>query len=188
MSQGFTQMKTALVVMDMQRMLVAARASTAQGVLDRLAQAIEIARKADMLIIYVTVHFREDRPEISPRNYVFSRLLTTGVPPATAMEIHPAVAPRPGDVVVTKVRVSAFTGGDFEVILRSQNITHLVLGGLDTGGVVLSTALEASDKDYGLTVLSDGCSDPDEEAHRVLITSVFPRRAEVLTVDEWGSR
>ena len=180
--------QTALVVMDVQQMVVATRAGNVQGVLDRLAKAIEIARKAGILIIYVTVHIREGHPEISPRNRVFSRILTTGVPPAAAMEIHPAVAPRPGDVVVTKVRVSAFSGSDFEVILRSQNITHLVLSGLDTGGVVLSTVLVAADKDYELTVLSDGCSDPNEEVHRVLMTGIFPRRGEVLTVDEWEQK
>jgi len=174
--------------MDVQQMVVATRAGNVQGVLDRLAKAIEIARKAGILIIYVTVHIREGHPEISPRNRVFSRILTTGVPPAAAMEIHPAVAPRPGDVVVTKVRVSAFSGSDFEVILRSQNITHLVLSGLDTGGVVLSTVLVAADKDYELTVLSDGCSDPNEEVHRVLMTGIFPRRGEVLTVDEWEQK
>ena len=186
-SQEPIHQETALVVMDMQRMLVASTGA-AQGVLDRLAKAIETARKAGMLVIYVMVHIREGHPEISPRNRVFSRIFTTGAPPAASMEIHPAIAPRPGDVVVTKVRVSAFSGSDFEVILRSQGITHVVLGGLYTSGAVLATALEAADKDYELTVLSDGCADPNEEVHRVLMTSLFPSRGEVLAVDEWEQR
>lgn len=188
MSQERMSPQTALVVMDVQRMVVATHTGNVQGVLDRLAKATEIARKAGLLVIYVMVRIREGHLEISPRNRVFSRILTTGVPPAAALEIHPAVAPGPGDVVVTKVRVSAFSGSDFEVILRSQNITHLVLSGLDTGGVVLSTVVEAADKDYELTVLSDACSDPNEEVHRVLMTRIFPRRAEVLTVDEWEQK
>lgn len=188
MSQERMPPQTALVVMDVQRMVVAAHPGKVQEVLDRLAKAIEIARKAGLLVIYVMVRIRQGHPEISPRNRVFSRILTTGVPPAAALEIHPAVAPRPDEVVVTKVRVSAFSGSDFEVVLRSQNITHLVLGGLDTGGVVLSTVVEAADKDYELTVLSDGCSDPNEDVHRVLMTGIFPRRAEVMTVDEWEQK
>lgn len=188
MSQERMPPQTALVVMDVQRMVVAAHPGKVQEVLDRLAKAIEIARKAGLLVIYVMVRIRQGHPEISPRNRVFSRILTTGVPPATALEIHPAVAPRPGEVVVTKVRVSAFSGSDFEVVLRSQNITHPVLGGLDTGGVVLSTVVEAADKDYELTVLLDGCSDPNEDVHRVLMTGIFPRRAEVMTVDEWEQK
>ena len=50
------------------------------------------------------------------------------------------------------------------------------------------TVREAADKDYRITVLSDGCADADEEVHRVLTTKVFPRQADVMTVDEWGGR
>jgi nicotinamidase-related amidase len=64
---------------------------------------------------------------------------------------------------VVKKRVSAFSGSDLEVLLRSLDVTHLVLTGIATSGVVLSTLREAADKDYRLTVLSDGCLDGDEE-------------------------
>jgi len=60
-----------------------------------------------------------------------------------------------------------------------------VLTGVSTSGVVLSTTREATDKDYKLTILSDGCADADAEVHRVLTTKVFVRQADVLTVDEW---
>ena len=81
--------------------------------------------------------------------------------------------------------MSAFTGSDLEVVLRSGRIEHLVLTGFATGGVVLSTLREAADKDFRLTVLSDGCADRDEEVHTVLLTKVFPRQADVMTVAEW---
>jgi nicotinamidase-related amidase len=71
------------------------------------------------------------------------------------------------------------------MVLRSYNIHHLVLTGISTNGVVLSTLREATDKDYQITVLSDCCADADEEVHRVLTTKVFPRHADVMTVDEW---
>ena len=102
-------------------------------------------------------------------------------------KIHASVAPQPGDIIVTKKRTSAFTGSDLEVLLRSLGIKHLLLTGIATGGVVLSTVREAADKDYAITVLSDCCGDADEEIHRVLTTKVFPRQAEVMTADEWCS-
>jgi nicotinamidase-related amidase len=101
--------------------------------------------------------------------------------------IYPDVAPQPGDVVVTKRRVSAFTGSDLEVILRACKVQHLVLTGLSTSGVVLSTIREASDKDYHLSVLSDCCGDFDNEVHTVLLSKVFPRQANVLTAEEWAA-
>lgn len=103
-----------------------------------------------------------------------------------ATMIDKSVAPRPDDLVITKKRVSAFTGSDLEVVLRSLQINHLVLSGIATSGVVLSTLREAADKDYVITVLSDCCADRDEEVHRVLTTKIFPRQAEVITVDEWA--
>jgi nicotinamidase-related amidase len=66
-----------------------------------------------------------------------------------------------------------------------MGINHLVLTGIATSGVVLSTLREAADKDYRITVLSDCCADRDEEVHRVLKVKVFPRQAEVILSEEW---
>jgi nicotinamidase-related amidase len=99
--------------------------------------------------------------------------------------IHPAVAPVVGDVIVTKRRVSAFTGSDLEVVLRAADVDHLVLTGIATSGVVLSTLRQAADLDYRLTVLADGCLDADPEVHRVLTEKVFPRQADVIRIADW---
>jgi nicotinamidase-related amidase len=72
-----------------------------------------------------------------------------------------------------------------EVVLRAQGIQHIILSGVSTSGVVLSTLREAADKDYRITVLSDCCTDGDIEVHNVLINKVFPRQAAVFTLDEW---
>ena len=45
-------------------------------------------------------------------------------------------------------------------------------------GVVLSTVVEAADRDYRLYVLSDGTDDPDEQARELLLGRIFPRRAQ----------
>jgi nicotinamidase-related amidase len=90
-------------------------------------------------------------------------------------------------VMVTKRRVSAFTGSDLEVLLRSGGIDSLVLAGIATSGVVLSTLRQAADLDYRLTVLADGCLDADPEVHQVLLGKLFPRQAEVTSVAEWAA-
>ncbi len=104
------------------------------------------------------------------------------------MKVHPGIAPQEGDITIVKRRVSAFTGSDLEVIVRSLGVQHLVMTGIATGGVVLATLIEATDKDYRLTVLSDCCADPEEEVHHMLLAKIFSRRANVLMVDEWGKR
>ncbi len=81
--------------------------------------------------------------------------------------------------------MSAFAGSDLELVLRGAGADHLVLTGLATSGVVLSTLRQAADLDYRLTVLADACGDADEEVHRVLTEKVFPRQADVTTIDAW---
>ena len=102
-----------------------------------------------------------------------------------ATQVHARVAPQPGDVTVVKKRVSAFAGSGLDLVLRGQGIDTLVLTGIATSGVVLSTVREAADQDFGLVVLADGCLDSDPEVHRVLTEKVFPRQAEVTTVADW---
>jgi nicotinamidase-related amidase len=93
------------------------------------------------------------------------------------------VAPQPGEVIVTKRRVGAFATTDLETVLRAKQIAHLVLMGIATSGVVLSTVRWAADADYELTMVADGCADADDEVHRVLTQKVFPRQATVITAE-----
>jgi nicotinamidase-related amidase len=74
------------------------------------------------------------------------------------------------------------------VVLRGLGAGTLVLTGIATSGVVLSTLRQAADLDYQLTVLADVCLDADPEVHRVLTEKVFPRQAEVTTVAQWAGQ
>lgn len=176
---------TALLVMDVQTTIVQMVPEGDQFV-KKVARAIATAKERKIPVFFIRVGFREGSPEISPNNKGFSaskeRFAEMG---KQWMEFHPEVAPAAGDISITKRRVSAFTGSDLEVVLRGQQIQHIILTGIATSGVVLSTLREAADKDYQITVLSDCCADRDEEVHRVLTTKVFPGQADVLTLSEW---
>lgn len=181
-----TNQNTALLVMDMQAGIIRAL-PVGNDTTGRIAEAIAYARTNNIPVIYVVLGFRQGMPEVSSNNKAFSssKERLGNVSMDEFMKIHNDVAPLPDDVIVIKRRYSAFTGNDLEVVLRSQGILHLVVTGYSTSGVVLSTVREAADKDFRLTVLSDGCADLDPEVHQVLTTKVFPKQADVLTVDEW---
>jgi nicotinamidase-related amidase len=70
------------------------------------------------------------------------------------------------------------------MILRSNDIDTLLLTGILTQGVVLSTLRHAADMDYRAVVVADGCSDKDPEVQRVLMEKIFPFQARVATVEE----
>jgi nicotinamidase-related amidase len=176
----------ALLVMDMQAGTLRQLPDTT-ALINNVNKAIATARDNKIPVIYAVVGFRSGMPEINMNNKSFaaSKERFTNVDMNEFMKIEAALAPLSDDITVVKRRVSAFTGSDLEVILRAKGIQHIVLTGISTSGVVLSTVREAADKDYQITVLSDCCADGDDEVHRVLTTKIFPRQADVLTVQEW---
>ena len=180
----------ALLVMDLQNGVVDQVDGQFPRLLATLSDAVAAARSARIPIIFVRVAFRRGAPEISPKNLTFSTYLGSDAlgEMTQATQIHPALTPQADEIVVIKKRVSAFSGSDLQLVLRSLGIDSLVLTGIATSGVVLSTLREAADLDHVLTVLRDGCLDRDEEVHRVLMDKVFPRQASVLSAAEWLER
>jgi nicotinamidase-related amidase len=186
MGSSALTVKQVLLVMDVQQAIVD-RFPGDDNYLPRLSGAIRAARAAGVVIIYVTVGFRPGYPEVSDRNKSFAAIAGSGrfSDEDPGSRIHPVVAPEPADVIVVKKRVSAFAGSDLDVLLRGLGADSLVLTGIATSGVVLSTVRQAADLDYRLTVLADGCLDSDPEVHRVLTGKVFPRQAEVMSITDW---
>jgi nicotinamidase-related amidase len=176
---------TALLLMDLMPITVPTFGGD-DALVGRLAVAAEAARAAEVPVIHVRVAFRSGYPDLSADNKVFGEVvqLMDFTESNAATGVHPALL-HADDIVVTKRRVSAFSGSDLDVVLRSLGIRTLVLAGVATSGVVLSTLRQAADLDFRLIALSDGCADSDPEVHRVLVGKVFPSQADVLTVDEW---
>jgi nicotinamidase-related amidase len=102
--------------------------------------------------------------------------------PTTAIDER--ISPEPDDIVVRKTRVGPFLTTDLDEQLRRRGIDTLVLAGISTSGVVLSTVRDASDRDYRVVVLSDGCADREPEVHEFLTTRIFPSQATVITTAE----
>jgi len=185
---SFDPAHTAVLSMDLQTAIVSIYVKE-EGFLVRTASVLKRARQSAMCVIHVQVGFRPNLPEVSPRNTLLSAIKSSArhrqVFEGAGGAIHSAVAPEGEDIVVTKHRVSAFAGTDLEMILRAKDIDTLVLFGISTSGVVLSTLLHASDADYRLVVIQDCCTDLDAEVHRCLVEKIFPRQASILSASEF---
>jgi nicotinamidase-related amidase len=178
--------------MDYQSAIVSIYAGAEQDeLLSRAGTVLDHARVNGMTVIYVQVGFRPDLPEVSPRNLLLGAIKSSPrhqqLFQGDAGAIHSAVAPHEGDIVVTKHRVSAFPGTDLEMILRAKEIDTLVLFGIATSGVVLSTLLQAGDADYRLIVIKDCCADLDQELHASLIEKLLVKQGMVITAEEFVS-
>jgi nicotinamidase-related amidase len=179
--------RTALLVMDYQA-----------GILDRLpgaddlvalaAETISLVRGRGAQVGFVRVAFEDaDYDAIPPTSMMGARVASAGRAfhagsPVTA--IHQQVAPEPGDIVVRKTRVGAFSTTDLDKQLRDRGVDTLLLAGLSTSGVVLSTVRDAHDRDYRVFVLADLTADPEPEVHEFLTGKIFPRQAYVITTPD----
>ncbi len=175
--------KTALLTLDFQRGIFG-RVPAASAAVPNAVRAVEFAQRAQFQIIHVGLGFAAGHPEISDRESRFKQvkqnnLFVMGTPSA---EFHDAIV-RPGELVVYKQRIGAFSENQLHLILRSRGIENLVLFGISTSGITLSTLRRAFDLDFNCVVLKDACFDADPEIHRVLTEKIFPMQATVLTVD-----
>jgi nicotinamidase-related amidase len=184
----FDAARSALLLMDFQNAIVGMVGEGAAALLERARDARAAAKAAGMAVMHVRVAFAEvDYASVSPRNKSFaavgkSRFLAEG---SEAAAIHSALTPAADEEVFRKTRVGAFSTTNLHDRLVARGIDTLILSGIATSGVVLSTLRDAADRDYRLFVLSDCCADMDAEVHRVLMEKVFTRQADILTVRDF---
>jgi nicotinamidase-related amidase len=153
------------------------------SVLPRVAAVLGAARAATVAVIHVAVGFRPGKPEISPRNQGFSAVKSGGIDLGVPAPMA-AVAAVGDEPIVVKHRVGAFSSTDLDMLLRARDVHTLVLMGVTTSGVVLSTLRHAADFDYRIVVVEDCCIDRDVAVHRCLIDNVFPRQAQIASAAE----
>jgi nicotinamidase-related amidase len=178
--------RTAMLSMDLQSGIVSIYVK--DDLTARARALLLTARDAGLTIIHIKVGFRPGLPEIHRRNMLLGALKDSPAHQQLFTEeagaIHPDVGPHEGDLVVTKSRVNAFVGTDLALLLRAREIDTLIMFGIATSGVVLSTSLSAADADYRLFIVKDCCADLDQTVHTSLIDKIFPRYATVLSSDE----
>ena len=177
---------TALLVMDFQAGVVT-RVPEADQLLERARAAIDLIREWGGQIGYVRVAFEDEDFDFPDSSRMGALVRDSGGAlradsPTTAIDER--VAPEAGDVVVRKTRVGAFSTTDLDEQLQDLGVDTILLAGISTSGVVLSTVIEAHDLDYRVLVLAEGCADMDPEVHAFLLEKIFPRRAAVITLGE----
>lgn len=165
------------------------------ALLGRAGAAIAEVRGRGGQLGWVRVAFDDADFAAIPATSVMARLATPNRRDALhidapASQLHPVLDVQPTDISVRKVRVGAFTTTDLDQQLRARDVDTLVLAGISTSGVVLSTVREAMDRDYRIVVLADACADPEPDNHAFLISRIYPRYATVLDVadlpDRWS--
>ena len=176
---------TALITLDLQHGIVNFAPESA-AVIAVAAKTVTTARANGYKIIHVGLGFLPGHPEISAANSRFTMIKQNNlfVKGSDSAQFYPSILAH-DDIILYKHRFSAFAGNSLQMILQANSIEHLVLLGISTSGIVLSTLRQAFDLDFKCTVIKDACYDHDEEVHRVLTEKVFSGQAAVITGEQF---
>jgi len=131
----------------------------AQAILPVLARLLEAARRQGVTVVYATDAHREGDLELA-------KWPPHAMKGTWQADIAPAVAPRPGDLVIEKQTYSPFVGTDIDAQLRARGITTLYVTGLHTDCCARHTSGDAFQRGYDLVWVTDALQAFTEEAHR----------------------
>ncbi|WP_019998982.1 cysteine hydrolase family protein [Aureimonas ureilytica] len=143
----------------------------------RLAPLAKAFREKGGLVIstlFTLVPGRGGEPIVSPHLKELRPFLRRGdfAPGSWGQKLVDELGPE--DVAVEKIAYSAFYMSRLEWALRKTGIEHLTVGGIVTNGGVASTVREAHVREFGLTVLSDGCAAFSPAIHDEAIAALRP--------------
>jgi nicotinamidase-related amidase len=125
-----------------------------------MSQVLQACRDAGQPVVHVRTAGRlPDGRDLSRKTR--SQGISAGRDSPEA-ELMPAVAPRPGEIMLDKPGSGAFTGTGLDELLRNLGIAHVILGGVSYDGAVESSIRSATDRGYGLVLAPDACATFDE--------------------------
>jgi nicotinamidase-related amidase len=165
---------TALILIDLQKGIVArdTKPLPSAQVVARAAELADAFRGRDLPV--VLVHVTGSAPGRNEQP-------TPPQPPADWAEFVPEIAPRPGDHVVTKQTWGAFTGTGLAEWLHGRGVTQVVVAGIATSMGVESTARQAWEAGFNVTIPIDAVTGLEAETHDASVRHIFPRLGETGT-------
>ncbi|WP_037908510.1 isochorismatase family protein [Actinacidiphila yeochonensis] len=170
--------RTALVVIDLQQGIVALpTVHPAAEVISRSAKLAAAFREKGLPVVLVNVvDVAPGRNDGGPGGSVQF--------PEGWTELVKELGQESGDITVSKKQWGAFYGTNLDLELRRRGVTQIVLTGISTSIGVESTARDAYEHGYNVTVAVDAVTDTDADAHHNAVTRIFPRLGETCGTDD----
>ena len=180
--------RTALVVIDIQRGIVAMPAAPRPGA-DVVARTVDLAtamRAVGGTVVLVHVTPSPDRKDsLKPITDAPAIGPAAGqTPPPDWAEIIPELGPKPGDIVITKRQWGAFYGTELDLQLRRRGIDTIVLCGISTNVGVETTARDAFERGYQQVFVEDAMAARSADEHASTVGTLFPRIGRVRSTQE----
>ncbi|GAB1577759.1 isochorismatase family cysteine hydrolase [Bordetella petrii] len=174
--------QTALLVMHYQTDILRLFPAVAPLLLANTRKLCDAARRRGVGVYFAKIHFSPGYPEVSPLNKNGQGMKQLGL--FVDDHISPELDRRADEPVILAHRASVFYGTDLQARLGARGIDTLLMAGIASTGVVLSSVAHASDADFRLFTVKDCCYDPDQVVHEHLFSTAFESRTTVLSLAE----
>ncbi|MEV8518187.1 isochorismatase family protein [Dyella marensis] len=162
--------KTALILIDLQKGIVGSNtAHPVDAVLKHVRELADAFRRHQLPVVLVNVTG-------GAPGRVEQR--ASGERPADWAELVPELDAQLGDLRVTKQTWGVFASTGLADELRRLGVTQVVIGGISTSIGVESTARQAFEGGFNVTLAIDAMTDTKAEAHDNSIARIFPRLGE----------
>lgn len=171
---------TALLVMHYQTDILGLFPTVCAQLIANTCALTNAARAKGVEVYFCRIAFSENYVEISKKNKNGSGLAASGL--FVDNELVPELGRQPHETEIIAHRASVFYGTDLGVRLSAKGIDTLIMAGVASTGVVLSSIAHASDADYRIYTVKDCCYDPDMVVHEHLFETAFASRSVVLSL------
>jgi nicotinamidase-related amidase len=169
--------KTALILIDLQKGIIAyPTAHPADEVVRHAAALADAFRRHDLLVVLVNVAGGAPGRTEQTRS--------RGEFPADWTDLVSELNQQPEDHTITKRTWGAFTNTSLDEHLKKLGVTQVVIAGVATSIGVESTARQAHELGFNVTLAVDAMTDKSLDAHSNSITRIFPRLGETGTTGE----
>jgi nicotinamidase-related amidase len=167
------------------RLGVAEGATGRDQVIDRAGRLLSGARAAGAPVVSVRVAFRPDHADVLQNAKIFRDVVRLGAMTegSWGSDFLDGLGPAPGEFVVTHNRIGAFHGSSLGDTLKVLGATRLIVAGVATSSVVVTTVGQAVDLGYEVVVAHDACSAARAQMHSAAL-DIMSIVADILPVEE----
>jgi ureidoacrylate peracid hydrolase len=201
----FAADQSALLIIDMQHGFIDEGASlevaAARDIIPNLTSLIKAFRAREAPVIFTEFVYAENVPCLRGDPFGNEHMPSEGAPGfgsqssnclighnagtgAESADTIPALQPRPEELIIRGHTYDKFYGTPLDLALRSQNISHLFMTGITTDVCVNATLIAATQRNYRVTAITDGCASPWPELHEACFKIWQPKFARLKTTAE----
>jgi nicotinamidase-related amidase len=193
--------KSCLIIVDMTNAFLRPGAPlevpNGRSLIPKLKRIVDIGRGKNLITIFTTHVFRKNDRDIGLATVFRPEMKKVSIlrEGTSDIEFYDELKPQKNDIVIIKRRFSAFFGTDLDLILRSNKIDTIIIGGVATNVCCACSAYDARMRDYRVIFLSDGTAAgglpnmgwgevSPQEVQRITLATMACYTAQVLSVEE----